>query len=425
MAGSQEFEPPMASDIVPPAHRMPGSGNEGHDAPGEGRGSVSGPAPQPSSTQLPPSSGDELSLSLTESLAVPHPDPFLGESHPGVTPPSGTPGARLNAEGEAPWRIVPPTAFDALAGLDLRNSEAMNQIAGVGTTPKSFDALTAFQIAATGIPSEPDRGTRSPSSFEAFSAIDLDVAPAPRPQPDPDEHEEDDDLPPHRASWPMILLASYASAVTLGLIWVLWGDRGGGSAGADVARAANTRPDPGRHALDTRAIVPPNQMIQDIATVLGRPVRMGALEATPLEVISGEVILKRRFRTREWRSGGKNALQLKVRLRNVSSDKVFAPLDEAFLRQRESGGVDSFITLGGGGRIGLFPLAVESEWSIAGQDFRELEPGESMEALIVSAHDALGRNEEEMTWRVRLRTGINETGVLVVRIADPEIRPER
>ena len=81
--------------------------------------------------------------------------------------------------------------------------------------------------------------------------------------------------------------------------------------------------------------------------------------------------------------------------------------------------------LGGGRRIELFPLAVESEWSIVGQDFRELGPGESMEALIVSAPDALGLKEEEMTWRVRLRTGINETDVLGVRIADREIRPER
>ena len=73
----------------------------------------------------------------------------------------------------------------------------------------------------------------------------------------------------------------------------------------------------------------------------------------------------------------------------------------------------------------LFPLAVESEWMIVGQEFRELGPGESMEGIIVSAPDARGLIEEEMTWRVRLRTGINETDVLGVWIADHEIRPER
>lgn len=437
MVGSQEIERDMASDIVPPTPRVPDSGDERHDSPGERRGPVSGPAPQPASTNPPPSSGDELSVSLAESLALPHPDPFLGAFPPAGASPSGTPiprpsppgptagAAAPSSEGEALWGLAPPTTSDALAGLDLRDPAALNPFAGAGTTPKSFDALKALQLAATEAPSEPDGPTPSPSSFEAFSAIDLNVAPAPRPVLDPEESDEDEELPPRRASWPLILLVSYASAVTLGLIWVLWNDRERGTAAADPVPPADTRPDPGRRALGSRTIIPPPPITPDRVTVLGRPVRMGALEATPLEVVSGKVNLKRRFRAREGRSGGENALKLKVRLRNVSTDKVFAPLDEAFLRERESGGADSFIILGGGGRIELFPLAVESEWSIVGQEFRELGPDESMEALIVSAPDALGLMEEEMTWRIRLRTGINETEVLGVRIADHEIRPVR
>ena len=253
----------MASDIVPGTPRVPDSGDEGHDSPGAGRGPVSGPAPQPASTDLPPSSGDELSLSLAESLAMPRPDPFLGEFHPAATTASGTPisppsppddgrcglaefGA--DEEDEAHWGLTPPTASDALAGLDLRDPEALNQLAGVATTPKSFDALKAIQTGrGRGTLGAADGVTRSPSSFDAFSAIDLDVAPAPRPDLDPEEHEEDEDedLPPHRASWPMILLASYASAVTLGLIWVLWGNRVRGTAEADPVASRRHAPRPG------------------------------------------------------------------------------------------------------------------------------------------------------------------------------------
>ena len=152
---------------------------------------------------------------------------------------------------------------------------------------------------------------------------------------------------------------------------------------------------------------------------------MGILEVTPLEVVSGKVNLKHRFRAGAGQAGGTNALKLKLRLRNVSDETIFAPLDEAFLRERESGDVDSFIASGQGGRIGLFPLAVESEWSIVGQDFRELGPGETMQALIVSEADTLGRTEEEMTWRLRLRTEIDQTDVLEVRFSDRDIRPER
>ena len=57
----------------------------------------------------------------------------------------------------------------------------------------------------------------------------------------------------------------------------------------------------------------------------------------------------------------------------------------------------------------MFPLAVESEWSIVGQEFRELKPGESYETVVVSAPDALDHVAPEMTWRLRLRTDINQT----------------
>jgi len=292
---------------------------------------------------------------LAESLAKPRPDPFLGEVQPAVashsgnpTLPSSPPGPSAGAspprpgleENEIHWGIAPPTAADALAGLDLRDPEALSQIAGVASTPKSFDALKAIQMAAAEGSSGPTDGvTRPPSSFDAFSAIDLDVAPAPRTDLDPGEHgedeDEDEDPSPHRASWPMILLASYASAVTIGLIWVLWGNRSRETVEADPVPPADTRPDPGLHALRSRTVVPPAPIAPDRLTVLGRPVRMGSLEATPLEVVTGKVNLQRRFRPRERRSGGSDALKLKVRLHIISTDKVFAPLDEAFLRERE------------------------------------------------------------------------------------------
>src|SRR4051794_3569468 len=163
MIGSQEIEPHMASDIVSSPSGVPDSGDEGPGTPRSGRGPDSGPAPQPAATDLPPSSGDELSLSLAESLAKPRPDPFLGEFHPAGTTDSGNPGSPPSPPGpsagaaspssgpeenEAHWVIAPPTASDALAGLDLHDPEALNQLAGLGSTPKSFDALKAIQMAA-------------------------------------------------------------------------------------------------------------------------------------------------------------------------------------------------------------------------------------------------------------------------------------
>ena len=58
----------------------------------------------------------------------------------------------------------------------------------------------------------------------------------------------------------------------------------------------------------------------------------------------------------------------------------------------------------------MFPLAVDSEWSITGQEFRELRPSESFESLIVSEPKAMDKLAPEMVWRIHLRTGIDQLG---------------
>ena len=112
---------------------------------------------------------------------------------------------------------------------------------------------------------------------------------------------------------------------------------------------------------------------------------------------------------------------LKLRLKNLASDSILVPLDEAFIRERARGVRDSFIEAGPAQQIEMYPLAVVSEWSIAGQEFRELRPGESYETAVVSAPDALGAAAPEMTWRLRLRTDVNQTAVLGVRFQNRDI----
>jgi hypothetical protein len=151
---------------------------------------------------------------------------------------------------------------------------------------------------------------------------------------------------------------------------------------------------------------------------------VGGLEVTPVSLTSGSVTLRRIIMSSEQRRAGAGALKLRLRLRNVSRDLVFFPLDETFLREREGGGFDTWIDAEQGPSIEMYPLAPASEWSIVGQEFRKLKPGEAYETLIVSVPDALERTSPEMTWRIRLRTGIDQTDVVGVRVRDSEIRPE-
>jgi len=160
----------------------------------------------------------------------------------------------------------------------------------------------------------------------------------------------------------------------------------------------------------------------DRIVALGQVVRLGSLELTPLEVTAGSVTLLSEINRAQSRQGGEGALSLKLRLKNVSSDSILVPLDEAFLRERGRGVRDSFIETGPTGQIAMFPLAVVSEWSIVGQEFRELRPGESYETQVVSAPDALAHLVPEMTWRIRLRTDVNQTETLGVRFRQEDVR---
>ncbi|HEX8202883.1 MAG TPA: hypothetical protein VF590_20575, partial [Isosphaeraceae bacterium] len=163
----------------------------------------------------------------------------------------------------------------------------------------------------------------------------------------------------------------------------------------------------------------------DRLTTLGVPLRVGALELTPLEVRKGAVTLvAERFggRKQERDPAGASALFLRVRLRNVSDDLIFAPLDEAFVRDRDRGLPDSFIETEDGQRIYPYRLPVASERSILGQVFRELKPGEAMETAIVSDVDATARARGELSWRLRVRTGRRTTDVVGIRFRSDQIR---
>src|SRR5262249_20658986 len=153
-----------------------------------------------------------------------------------------------------------------------------------------------------------------------------------------------------------------------GLIWVLMSGRKlRETEETDVFPPSDTRPDPGSRANQSRTIVAPPPIAADHLISLQKSIQIGSLEVTPLEIAKRRVSLRRMVGNEERKSGGKDALVLKLQLKNVSSDAVFAPLDESFLRERERDAFDSLIETSDGERIEMYPLAVISEWGIEGQ----------------------------------------------------------
>ncbi len=176
-------------------------------------------------------------------------------------------------------------------------------------------------------------------------------------------------------------------------------------------------PEPARQAGLSRKVEPPEPIVGEHLATMGQPLKVGDLEITPIEVRRQSVMLQRSttFAKDDRKVGGKGALVLRLKLKNTSSDAVFSPLDQAYLRERGKEMVDTFIETESGDRIYPYPLAIESEWSIVDQDFRELRPGESRVVAIASAPDAPPDSSGPFTWRVRLRTGIDRTDLIGVR----------
>jgi hypothetical protein len=260
---------------------------------------------------------------------------------------------------------------------------------------------------------------------EAFPAIDLGsplmAGPTREPsKPEASEAEEIEEYEPEgrRTSWASVLLASYASAITLGLAWTLIKGGPKERPGRETPPSSVVAsPEPARQAGLSRKVAPPEPILGEHFAAIGKPLRVGDLEVTPIGVRRQAVTLERStsFAKPDRKDGGKGALVLRLKLKNTSNDAVFAPLDPTYLRERGKEIVDTFLETANDERIYPYPLAIDSEWSIVGQDFRELRPGESREVAIVSMPEAPADSEGPFTWRVRLRTGINRTDTIGLR----------
>jgi hypothetical protein len=154
---------------------------------------------------------------------------------------------------------------------------------------------------------------------------------------------------------------------------------------------------------------------------LGKVIRIGGVEVTPVGIEVTRLELVRSIEPAKWRREKLASLVLRLRLKNISKSDTFAPLELRFVREQASTLDRSMIATSPGQAINLFPLAVDSEWSIDGQEFTVLEPGESVETLIASEPGAADRMTDLMTWHVRLRIAPYRTDVLGVRFSNDEV----
>ena len=326
---------------------------------------------------LAPGSTDEtfLSTAFGEKVAATEPDPILGA---------------FTAVGSA-------VASDTARGGDSEHRPKSSSVSSPSFPMVQFDPTP--------------KPAAVPPSDHPLTAV---ASPRIAPSAGEDEEEDDDEPEESRTGWSRVLLASYASAVTLGLVWFVMKDRALESSRPAVAPARAEKTQSPITGNLSKTVQPPEPILGEHFAKLGKPIKIGSLEITPLDVKRQGIKLQRTnlIASPEFREEGKKALVLRLKLKNLSNDAVFAPLDPAYLREGGEKRVDTFVTTADGEIVYPYRLAMESEWSIVGQDLKELRPGESKIVAIATAADAPPDEAGPFTWRIRLRTGIDRTDLI-------------
>jgi len=296
-------------------------------------------------------------------------------------------------------------------------------------TPSSADDLSVLLAQSDPDPYLAD-GVRTSDPADPGKPLD-DFSPSPDTQPSSHQPSASSPGPAGamrnqavapRISWPLLLVSSYASALTLALGFILWTGRG-------LSRldfSPSSEPDPGSNgASPSRGASLAGEVVLPLpapnVTDLRRPARLGELEVTPRSIARRSVRLLRLQGTAKGRRVSSPTLVLTLELANRSTASTFAPLDPAIVRESVPAVDQSFIEVPGGRRIAMFRLAMESEWSIQGQGFPALDPGGLADTILVSEPVAMSDLTGTMTWHVKLRTGPYRTDVLGVRFSVEDV----
>jgi hypothetical protein len=220
-----------------------------------------------------------------------------------------------------------------------------------------------------------------------------------------------------------LFVLTYASAVTIGLAWMLWTGRAFRSAAPPESGGAQRAVDQAGKSTDPSPREDLPAIPAENLTSVGKAIRIGDVEITPLAIQLAPVDLVHRIDAAEFHHEEANSLVLRFRMTNLSNVDTLKPLARNLVRDDVSSLDRSFVASPDGPSIGLYSLAVESEWLILGQEFPVLKPGESAETLVASAPVNEDRLPWSMTWRLRLRIGPYRTDMLGVSFTKSELSP--
>jgi hypothetical protein len=209
-----------------------------------------------------------------------------------------------------------------------------------------------------------------------------------------------------------VLVASYASAITIALIWSLLSDK---SHQLESLPDLRTLGDDELEFVGFETSLPSGHTL-----ALNETRRFGDVLVTPLRVTREPIRFEHYENKTATRPPTDQVLKLWLKFENVSSDVAFPPYDAALMSRRAQAEPES-----AGAKANTFlcrtdkPRTTEnvllnyehqrdSEWNIAQQPTEPLPPGAALTTFVASAEQPPALNGD-LVWRIQFRKGINRS----------------
>lgn len=220
-------------------------------------------------------------------------------------------------------------------------------------------------------------------------------------------------------SWPIVILGSYASAVTLALVWVL---ATGKTLPKFQARTTTRAPEARATAAPSASAPAPaaSPTPPDGAVALGGRLVVGELEVRPLTILHKTVRVSSPFGLDGPSWENPDCLVLTLRLKNASKDRAMTPLEPP--TSGSGGAVEgSRVELGTNRRLSMLGLDLEGDWVIDEQSFPTIAPGATADIVLVSEPVPLERVAGPSMWWVELNAGGERKETIGVRFSRGDV----
>lgn len=271
----------------------------------------------------------------------------------------------------------------------------------LGTAAAAVAAVPTGQTSAQNIsPAPASPGTNLPSSAKSMSATVSGFA-------DAEAASRQKFL-----FFLLLVIGSYASAVTIALIYVLAFGRT-----HQLESLPDVKPPMKKGEIAVTFYSPKNELPRGHVLKLGESQRFGNVRVTPVKVTRGPVRFEHYSNQNNFkRDDTQPVLKLWLKFENASRDQTFSPLDSLLVFKRTTQNLgekvfaNNFLGTVEDRKLArslfyVYDLPVHSEFSLVGQKLdTELSPGDTWQTFVPSEESAV-ELKGDLVWRVHIRKG--------------------